>query len=58
MLNSVEVLTDGTISLSVGPGLTAAWLGMLGVSLCFTGLVLQGARSLMRSIVMRRIEQI
>jgi len=58
VLNSVEVLTDGTISLSVGPGLTAAWLGMLGVSFCFTGLVLQGARSLMRSIVMRRIEQI
>ncbi len=58
MLNSVETLTDGTISLSVGPGLTGAWLGMLGISLCFTGLVLQGARGLMRSVVSRRLSSL
>ena len=52
-LNSVEGITDGTISLSVGPGLTAAWIGMLGVSLCFTALVLQGARTLMRRLLIR-----
>jgi glycosyltransferase involved in cell wall biosynthesis len=52
-LNEVEGLTDGTVSLSVGPGLTAAWIGMLGASLCFTALVLQGARGLMRRLLVR-----
>ncbi|MDP6906364.1 MAG: glycosyltransferase family 2 protein [Candidatus Thalassarchaeaceae archaeon] len=52
-LNEVEGLTEGAISLSVGPGLTAAWLGMLGISLCFTALVLQGARSLMKRLLIR-----
>ena len=58
MLNSVEELTDGTIALSVGPGLTGAWLSMLGISLVFSGLVLHGARTLMRRIVMQRIRSI
>jgi len=58
MLNSVEELTDGTITLSVGPGLTGAWLAMLGISLVFSGLVLHGARSLMRRVVMQRIRSI
>ena len=52
-LNEVEVLTDGGISLSVGPGLTAAWIGMLGASLCFTALVLHGARRLMRRLLIQ-----
>jgi glycosyltransferase involved in cell wall biosynthesis len=52
-LNEVESITEGSISLSVGPGLTAAWIGMLGVSLCFTALVLQGARALMRRLLVR-----
>ncbi len=52
-LNEVEGLTEGAVSLSVGPGLTAAWIGMLGFSLCFTALVLQGARSLMRKLLIR-----
>ncbi|MED5486812.1 MAG: glycosyltransferase family 2 protein [Candidatus Thermoplasmatota archaeon] len=52
-LNEVEGLTDGAISLSVGPGLTAAWVGMLGASLCFTALVLHGARRLMRRLLVR-----
>jgi len=51
--NEVETLTDGAISVSVGPGLTAAWVGMLGISLCFTALVLQGARALMRRLLVR-----
>ena len=51
--NEVEGLTEGAVSLSVGPGLTAAWIGMLGFSLCFTALVLQGARSLMRRLLVR-----
>ena len=55
MLNSVEELTDGTIALSVGPGLTGAWLSMLGLSLVFSGLVLHGARALMRRVVLQRI---
>ena len=58
MLNSVEELTDGTIALSVGPGLTGAWLSMLGISLVFSGLVLHGARTLMRRVVMQRIRSI
>lgn len=52
-LNEVEVLTDGSISLTVGPGLTAAWIGMLGASLCFAALVLHGARRLMRRLMIQ-----
>lgn len=52
-LNEVEGLTDGTVSLSVGPGLTAAWIGMLGAALCFTALVLHGARTLLRRLLIR-----
>ncbi len=50
-LNEVDGLTDGAISLSVGPGLTAAWIGMLGASLCFAAMVLHGARRLMRRLL-------
>jgi glycosyltransferase involved in cell wall biosynthesis len=52
-LNEVETLTDGDISLTVGPGLTAAWIGMLGASLCFAGFVLHGARRLMRRLLVQ-----
>tara|TARA_B100000902_G_scaffold25872_1_gene31112 strand:+ start:83 stop:1027 length:945 start_codon:yes stop_codon:yes gene_type:complete len=55
MLNTVEEITGGGISLSVGPGLTGAWLAMLGIAMSFTGLVLHGARSLMRRIVLQRV---
>jgi glycosyltransferase involved in cell wall biosynthesis len=51
VLNELETITDGSVSLSVGPGLTAAWLGMLGMSLCFASLVLHGARRLMRRLL-------
>ena len=52
-LNTVNDLTGETLNISVGPGLTAAWLGMLGVSLIFTGIVLQGARTIMRRLMVR-----
>ena len=41
MLNTVEEITGGGISF-VGPGLTGAWLAMLGIAMSFTGLVLHG----------------
>ncbi|MEE2748009.1 MAG: glycosyltransferase family 2 protein [Candidatus Thermoplasmatota archaeon] len=50
-LNGVENITGGDVSLTVGPGLTAAWIGMLGASLCFAGFVLHGARRLMRRLL-------
>lgn len=48
-VNQVSDLTNVT----VGPGLTAAWVGVLGLSLCFTGVVLQGARHLLRRLLVR-----
>ncbi len=54
-LNRVNDFTGGTIdlNLTVGPGLTAAWISMLGISLIFTGLVLQGTRSIMKRLIVR-----
>ena len=51
-LRAVNQLNELT-NLTVGPGLTAAWVGVLGMSLCFTGVVLQGARSLLRRLLVR-----
>ena len=51
--NTVNDLTGATLNISVGPGLTGAWLGMLGISLIFTGFVLQGARTIMRRLLIR-----
>jgi hypothetical protein len=51
-LNSVNQLTDGTVSLDVGPGLTAAWIGMLGISLMFTGIILHTARHILRRLLL------
>ena len=51
-LNSVNQLTDGTVSLDVGPGLTAAWVGMLGISLMFTGIILHTARHILRRLLL------
>ncbi|RZD54237.1 MAG: dolichyl-phosphate mannose synthase [Methanobacteriota archaeon] len=54
-LNRVNDFTGGTIdlNLTVGPGLTAAWISMLGISLIFTGLVLQGTRAIMKRLIVR-----
>ena len=45
--------TSLNLDLTVGPGLTAAWLSMLGISLIFTGLVLQGTRTIMKRLIVR-----
>jgi hypothetical protein len=48
-INSVEDIAEVT----VGPGLTAAWIGVLGISLIATGVVLQSARSILRLLIVR-----
>ena len=45
--------TSLNLDLTVGPGLTAAWLSMLGISLIFTGFVLQGTRTIMKRLIVR-----
>jgi len=48
-INSVGDITEVT----VGPGLTAAWIGVLGLSLIATGVVLQSARSILRLLIVK-----
>ena len=48
-INSVGEITEVT----VGPGLTAAWIGVLGISLIATGVVLQSARSILRLLIVK-----
>ncbi|HIG03479.1 MAG TPA: glycosyltransferase family 2 protein [Candidatus Poseidoniales archaeon] len=48
-IDSVGEFTDGTI----GPGITAAWIGVLGLSLIATGLVLQSARSILKLLIVK-----
>ena len=54
-LNNFNQFTGETLNmdLTVGPGLTAAWISMFGISLIFTGFVLQGARTLLRRLIVR-----
>jgi glycosyltransferase involved in cell wall biosynthesis len=52
-LNRFNDFTGASLDLTVGPGLTAAWLSMLGISLIFTGLVLQGTRTIMKRLIVR-----
>jgi len=52
-LNRFNEFTGASLDLTVGPGLTAAWLSMLGISLIFTGLVLQGTRTIMKRLIVR-----
>ncbi len=40
-------------NIEVSPGVTSVWAGLLGISLIFTGLVLQGARGLLRRLIVR-----
>jgi len=37
----------------IGPGLSAVWIGVLGLSLMATGLVLQSARGFLRHLIIR-----
>jgi len=40
-----------TLDSVLGPGLTAVWVGVLGLSLMAAGVVLQGVRSLLRHLI-------
>ncbi|MDP6869365.1 MAG: glycosyltransferase family 2 protein [Candidatus Poseidoniaceae archaeon] len=51
-LNAVNQFTD-SVDYLVGPGLTAIWVGVLGLSLIATGLVLQSARNFIRHLLIR-----
>ena len=49
-LNVAQNVTS-TLDTFLGDGLTAIWVGVLGLSLMATGLVLQGVRSLLRHLI-------
>jgi hypothetical protein len=49
-LNVAQNVTN-TLDSFLGDGLTAIWVGVLGLSLMATGLVLQGVRSLLRHLI-------
>ncbi len=51
-LSAVNEFTDSVDSL-IGPGLTAIWIGVLGLSMMATGLVLQSARNFIRHLLIR-----
>ena len=51
-LNAVNGISDSVDTL-VGPGLTAVWIGVLGLSLMATGLVLQSARNFLRHLLVK-----
>ena len=51
-LNAVNGISDSVDNL-VGPGLTAVWIGVLGLSLMATGLVLQSARNFLRHLLVK-----
>ena len=51
-LNAVNGISDSVDTL-VGPGLTAVWIGVLGLALMATGLVLQSARNFLRHLLVR-----
>jgi glycosyltransferase involved in cell wall biosynthesis len=51
-LNAAQGVTDQLDSI-VGPGLSAVWIGVLGLSLMATGLVLQSARGFLRHLLVR-----
>lgn len=51
-MNTAQGVT-GHIDSFVGPGLSAIWIGVLGLSLMATGLVLQSARGFLRHLLVR-----
>ena len=51
-LNAVNGLSD-SVDYLVGPGLTAVWIGVLGLAMMATGLVLQAARNFLRHLLIR-----
>lgn len=51
-LNAVNGISDSVDAL-VGPGLTAIWIGVLGLAMMATGLVLQSARNFIRHLLIK-----
>ena len=51
-LNLAQNVT-GQIDSYIGPGLSAVWIGVLGLSLMATGLVLQSARGFLRHLIVK-----
>ena len=51
-LNAVNGISNSVDAL-VGPGLTAIWIGVLGLSMMATGLVLQSARNFLRHLLVK-----
>ena len=51
-LNLAQNVT-GQIYSYIGPGLSAVWIGVLGLALMATGLVLQSARGFLRHLIIR-----
>ncbi len=51
-LNLAQNVT-GQIDSYIGPGLSAIWIGVLGLSLMATGLVLQSARGFLRHLIVK-----
>ena len=51
-LNTAQGVSTQVDSI-IGPGLSAIWIGVLGLSLMATGLVLQSARGFLRHLLVR-----
>jgi hypothetical protein len=51
-LNLAQNVT-GQIDGYIGSGLSAVWIGVLGLSLMATGLVLQSARGFLRHLIVK-----
>lgn len=50
--NAIDGISNSVDAL-VGPGLTAIWIGVLGLAMMATGLVLQSARNFIRHLLIR-----
>ncbi len=50
--NAINSVTD-SVDAIIGPGLTAIWIGVLGISLMATGFVLQSARNFIRHLLIK-----
>ena len=51
-LNAINGISDSVDAL-IGPGLTSIWIGILGLAMMATGLVLQSARNFIRHLLVK-----
>jgi len=51
-MRAINGVSDYT-NVTVGPGITAAWVGVIGISLIFAGVMLQSARSILKRLILR-----